>query len=81
MERKVKRVIDGDTFETHRKVEGSNRIRIANKNSPELHQFGGRQAKEKLRKEIQGKRVTLQPVGKSYGRTVAKVRKNRKLLK
>ena len=81
MKRKVKRVIDGDTFQTHTKVNGSNFIRIAGKHSPESHQFGGSQATQKLKRQIQGKIVTLQPVGKSYGGVVAKVRHKRRLLK
>jgi len=81
MNRKVKRVIDGDTFQTHTKVNGSNYIRIAGKNAPEKHQFGGNRETQKLKKQIQGKTVTLQPVGRSYGRTVAKVRHKRKLIK
>jgi endonuclease YncB( thermonuclease family) len=79
--RTVKKVIDGDTFQTHRKVNGSNYIRIANKNAPEKHQRGGSQSTARLKKQIQGKTVTLQPVGRSYGRVVAKVRRNRRLLK
>lgn len=79
--RKVKRVIDGDTFETYRRVQGSNRIRIANKDAPERNQRGGSSATQKLKRQIQGKVVTLKPVARSYGRVVAKVRKNRRLIK
>ena len=79
--RTVKKVIDGDTFETYRKVQGTNRIRIAGKNAPERYQFGGNTATSKLRNQIQGKTVTVQPVSRSYGRVVAKVRVNRRLLK
>ncbi len=79
--RKVKRVIDGDTFQTYTKVNGSNYVRIANKNAPEKYQFGGNQATQRLRRQIQGKVVTLQPVGRSYSRVVAKVRHNRRLLR
>jgi len=79
--RKVKRVIDGDTFETHRKLQGTNRIRIAGKDAPERYQRGGALATSNLKRQIQGKTVTLQPVGRSYGRVVAKVRKNRRLIK
>jgi len=81
IKRKVKKVIDGDTFQTHTKVNGSNYVRIAGKNAPERHQFGGREATQKLKRQIQGKVVTLKPVGKSYGRTVAKVRYKRRLLR
>lgn len=81
MIRKVKKVIDGDTFQTYTKVNGSNFIRIAGKNAPELNQFGGKSSAQQLKRQIQGKNVTIQPVGRSYGRVVAKVRHNRKLLK
>lgn len=79
--RKVKKVIDGDTFQTYTRVNGSNFVRIAGKHAPEKHQFGGQQAKQKLRRQIQGKVVTLKPVGRSYSRVVAKVRHKRKLIK
>jgi endonuclease YncB( thermonuclease family) len=79
--RKVKRVIDGDTFQTYRKVNGSNYVRIANVNAPEKYQFGGHQATSRLKRQIQGKTVTLQPVGRSYSRVVAKVRHNRRLVR
>ncbi|MBU2576337.1 MAG: thermonuclease family protein [Nanoarchaeota archaeon] len=81
MRRTVKRVIDGDTFQTYRKVNGSNYIRLAGVNAPEKHQFGGAQATNRLKHKIQGKTVTLQPVGRSYGRIVARVRANRKLVR
>jgi len=79
--RKIKKVIDGDTIQTYTKINGSNYVRIAGKNAPEKNQFGGTQATQKLKKQIQGKVVTLQPVGKSYGRVVAKVRHKKRLLK
>ena len=79
--RTVKRVVDGDTFETIRKINGSNFVRLANVNAPELNQAGGRQAKARLARQIQGKTVTLQPKGRSYGRIVAKVRSNRMLIR
>lgn len=79
--RKVKRVLDGDTFQMYRTVNGSNYIRLANVNAPEKHQFGGGEATQKLKRLIQDKTVTLQPVGRSYSRVVAKVRHNRRLIK
>lgn len=79
--RTVKRVLDGDTFQTCRKIRGSNYVRIAGKNAPEKYQFGGRQATQILRRQIQGRVVTLQPVGRSYNRVVARVRHNRRLIK
>ncbi|MFA5992487.1 MAG: hypothetical protein WC796_02145 [Candidatus Pacearchaeota archaeon] len=78
--RTVKKVLDGDTFQTYRKVNGSNYIRLAGKNAPERYQFGGREATSRLKRQIQGKTVTLQPVGRSYSRVVAKVRCNRRLV-
>jgi len=69
----VKRIIDGDTFQVSRKVNGSNFIRLANYNAPEKHQFGGQQATNKLRGIIGGKTVSIDPRGKSYGRVVADV--------
>ncbi|MEK6850590.1 MAG: hypothetical protein AABX85_03370 [Nanoarchaeota archaeon] len=62
-------------------MNGSNFVRLAGVNVPERWQFGGSQATSNLKRQIQGKTVTLQPVGKSYGRTVAKVRHNRRLLR
>ena len=79
--RTVKRVLDGDTFQTYRKIGGSNYVRLAGVNAPEKYQFGGREATNRLKRQIQGKTVTLQPVGRSYGRVVAKVRRNRRLVK
>jgi endonuclease YncB( thermonuclease family) len=78
--RKVKRVLDGDTFQTYRKVNGSNYVRLAGVNAPEKYQFGGSEATARLKRQIQGKTVTLQPVGRSYSRVVAKVRCNRRLV-
>jgi len=78
--RTVKRVLDGDTFQTYRKVNGSNYVRLAGVNAPEKYQFGGSQATQRLKRQIQGKTVTLQPVGRSYSRVVAKVRVNRRLV-
>jgi len=78
--RKVKRVIDGDTFQTHTKVNGSNYIRLAGVNAPEKYQRGGSQATQRLKRQIQGKVVTLKTVRRSYGRVVEKVRKNRRLV-
>jgi len=79
--RKVKRVLDGDTFQTYRKIKGSNYVRLAGVNAPEKHQFGGREATARLKRQIQGKTVTLQPVGRSYSRVVARVRVNRRLVR
>lgn len=76
--RTVRKVIDGDTFITNRKINGTNRVRLANYNAPELYQYGGRDAKQRLARRIEGRTVTLQPVGRSYNRVVADVRHNRR---
>ncbi len=78
--RTVKQVLDGDTFQTYRKVNGSNYIRLAGVNAPEKYQLGERKATEKLKRQIQGKTVTLQPLGRSYSRVIARVRHNRRLV-
>ncbi|MBU1204755.1 MAG: thermonuclease family protein [Nanoarchaeota archaeon] len=79
--RTVKRVIDGDTFEVARKIQGTNRIRIAGLNAPELKQKGGSEAANKLRRLIGSKQVTIVPVSRSYNRLVAHVRRNRKKIR
>ena len=76
--RKVKRVIDGDTFEVYRKVGNTKFVRLAGVNAPELYQKGGRQAAGSLRRLIEGKTITLIPKGRSYDRLVADVRQRRK---
>lgn len=76
--RKVKRVLDGDTFVVGRKVSGSNKIRLAGYNAPESYQFGGSRTTNRLRGLIGGKTVTITPKAKSYGRVVADVRLNRR---
>jgi|GEM_PF-3459319 len=43
MQRKVKRIIDGDTFEVYRRIGSSNRVRLAGVNAPER---GTRQGEE-----------------------------------
>ncbi|MFH1053810.1 MAG: hypothetical protein V1740_05335 [Candidatus Woesearchaeota archaeon] len=78
MRRKVKKVIDGDTFQTYRKVGGSNRVRLAGYNAAEKGTRAGRTATNKLRGLIGGRTVTVKPVGRSYGRTVANVYSRRK---
>ena len=79
--RKVKRVIDKDTFQTYRKIQGTDRIRIAGVHGAKLNTSQGRKQRDQMKRKIQGKIVTLQPVGRSYGRVVAKVKHRRKLLK
>lgn len=75
--RKVQEIIDGDTFKVRRNVDGSQFIRIAGMDAPEKGKKGYKDAKKKLKK-LKGKTVTIRPVGKSYGRTVAHVIYKRK---
>ena len=71
----VTRVIDGDTFET-----GSRKhpVRLANVDTPERGQPGFAAAKQKLQELIGGEQVTVDTVGRSYGRAVANVKVGRK---
>ncbi len=75
--RKVTKVIDGDTVKVSKPVRGSSYIRLAGVNAPEKRQRGYGTAKRKLRSRVGGKKVGVRPVGKSYGRTVGKIRKVR----
>jgi len=78
--RKIQKVIDGDTFKVSHRVLGSQHIRIADIDCPEKGQRGYLAAKNRLNR-LKGKTVTLKPVGKSYGRTVADVSYKRKKLR
>ena len=73
---KVKRVIDGDTFQ----LGGGEYVRIAGLNAPELRHKGGLAAKRRLQSRMpEGTEVGLsRPVAKSYGRVVRRVTVNRK---
>ena len=66
---KVSKVVDGDTF----KISKGPYVRLANVDAPEMSRKGGAQAKHELEDIIDGKTVNYNPVGKSYGRIVAKV--------
>ena len=68
----VKRVIDGDTFET-----GSRKhpVRLADVNAPEKGKPGSAKATQELRNLIQGQQVQIDTVARDpYGRAVAKVK-------
>jgi endonuclease YncB( thermonuclease family) len=80
MRRTVKKVIDGDTFVVNRKINGTNKVRLAGVGSPEKNQAGGSRATNVLRGLIGGKPVTIIPRGRSYDRVVADVRQDRKLV-
>jgi len=73
---KVKRVINGDTFQ----LKGGEYVRIAGLDAAELHQKGGLAAKRRLQSKMpQDTQVGLSmPVAKSYGRLVRKVTINQK---
>ena len=76
--RRTTKVIDGDTIKVNKPVRGSSYIRIAGKNAPEKGETGFQNAKNNLRSRVGGRKVWINPVGKSYGRTVARVRKVRR---
>ena len=71
-------VPDGDDLKINKKIQGTKRIRLSNVRAQELKQKGGKKAKRILKKMVKGKRVTIKPVGRSYGRIVAKVKKGKK---
>ena len=72
----VVKVVDGDTIRTKKEV-----IRLARVDAPESSALrfgyierGGVEAKEALRRKLEGKRVKVKRVGVcKYGRTVAEV--------
>lgn len=68
--RKVKRVIDGDTFEVFTPIKGINFVRLFRVNAPEKFQKGGIVATNRLRKLIEGKTIMIIPKSKSYIRIV-----------
>lgn len=76
--RTVDEVIDGDTFRTKRKTNGSHYVRLAGVNAPEINARGGKAAKAKLKRLLGKKPVTVESVGRSYGRVVANVKNGRK---
>jgi endonuclease YncB( thermonuclease family) len=72
---KVTRVIDGDTFETNRRVHP---VRLADVDAPEKGRPGGARAAETLRRLIGGKEVSVDTVARDgFGRSVANVRVGR----
>lgn len=78
---RIRHVIDGDTFV----LESGERIRIAGIDAPETHVgqakcrdeiARGEKATRKARALLAGQRVGIDRVGRSYGRTVARVSLN-----
>lgn len=67
---KVKKVIDGDTFKDTR----GRFYRLAEVNTPEKRKRGYENAKETLKKFIEGKEIIIKVEGTSYGRKIVKAR-------
>lgn len=68
---KVKKIVDGDTFET---ASRKHPVRLANVEAPEKGEKGYAKAKRKLEGLIGGQVVTIRPMARDkYGRTVANV--------
>ena len=78
--RKVQGIVDGDTIRVHKRVSGSQYIRIAGLNAPEKGRRGYASAKKNLSR-INGKTVTVTPKARSYGRVVANVTYKRKRIR
>ena len=72
--RKVKQVIDGDTFIVSRKIGKTNVVRLAG--MPEKYQFGSKESINRLKGLIGGKTVNIIPVGTSYNKIASNVRKS-----
>lgn len=71
MKLKVKKIVDGDTFQDTR-----NRFfRLANVEAPEKRKRGYQKAKQTLTKFISGEKLLVKIEGKSYNRTVVVARK------
>jgi len=60
--RKVKRVLDGDTIELFKPIEGKKFVRLSNVQAPEQGQFGYKKAKNQLKGMVGGKTITINPV-------------------
>jgi len=67
---RVKKVFDGDSFQL---VSGKG-VRLAGVRAPEKGQRNFSKAKEILKGLVEGENVSIEKVGKSYGRDVAKVK-------
>jgi len=73
--RKVVGVLDGDTIRLTRKIQGTDKIRLAGVNAPEMGSRAGEKARNVLRGMVGGKQVIIEPVGRSYDRVVANVKR------
>lgn len=76
IEGRVKKVLDGDTFEMVWQGK-TRRCRLAHVDAPELKQHYGRMAADSLFKILTGKLVTVDTIGKDrYGRLLVNVKLN-----
>jgi endonuclease YncB( thermonuclease family) len=76
--RTVAGVSDGDTIKFRNSYNGAKLARLARVNAPEKHQFGGAKATQQLKQLVQGKKISFEQVGWSYGRPVIEARVGRK---
>ncbi len=77
--RQVESIPDGDTFEIYRRIQGSNKIRLANVDAPAGNTRSGKKATNTLKGMIEDRTVTIRPVARDrYGRIVAEVFADRK---
>lgn len=60
--RKVKSIVDGDTFTISKAIYGKNYVRLANVDTPEKGNAEYMKAKRQLQGMIGGKTVTIKPV-------------------
>lgn len=75
--RKVKKTVDGDTFEISKPIMGKRFVRLSGIDTPEKGQFGYSKAKNQLRGMVGGKTVTIRPVDVGR-RVIASVTANRR---
>ncbi len=70
---KVLGISDGDTIKLSGRGSIPKFVRVAGLNAPERGQFGYESAKRGLAQKVLGRTMTFDPIGMSYGRTVAKL--------
>ncbi len=63
------RAIDGDTI----RCANGRKIRLKNVDAPELNEPGGRAARDRLARAINGRTFRYRPEGRSYDRDIARV--------
>ena len=77
----VSKVIDGDTVMLYRDLKGSRYVRMPNVNAPERKRMGWLKERERIKRMIEGKTVTIRPKGRSYGRIMGEIVYKRKLVR